>query len=96
MTSVPPALAVQGPLDINWWEWLSGPSVAMSTLIILAVFTTSGTFMLWDRDVGRRAERNRIRRAADIRASPACSTHYSTHYSTHHSLHSSSQKEDMG
>lgn len=44
--SAPAALAVQGPLGISWWEWFSGPSVAMCTLIILAVFTTSGTFML--------------------------------------------------
>ncbi len=28
------------------WEWLSGPSVAMCVIIILAVWTTSGTFML--------------------------------------------------
>ncbi|MDJ0377472.1 sugar ABC transporter permease [Cryobacterium sp. PH31-L1] len=46
VTSAPAALAGEGPLGISWWEWLSGPSVAMSTLIILAVFTTSGTFML--------------------------------------------------
>lgn len=46
ITSAPAALAVQGPLGISWWEWFSGPSVAMVTLIILAVFTTSGTFML--------------------------------------------------
>ena len=38
--------AESGPLGITWWQWISGPSVAMSTLIILAVFTTSGTFML--------------------------------------------------
>lgn len=28
------------------WEWLSGPSVAMTVLILLAVWTTTGTFML--------------------------------------------------
>lgn len=33
-------------LGVSWWDWLSGPSVAMSALIIMAVFTTSGTFML--------------------------------------------------
>ncbi|GAA5029579.1 sugar ABC transporter permease [Microbacterium fluvii] len=33
-------------LGISWWEWLAGPSVAMSALILMAVFTTSGTFML--------------------------------------------------
>lgn len=46
VTSAPPGLAVEGPLGISWWEWLAGPSVAMTTLIVLAVFTTSGTFML--------------------------------------------------
>jgi multiple sugar transport system permease protein len=46
VTSAPPALSVEGPLGISWWEWLAGPSVAMVTLIVLAVFTTSGTFML--------------------------------------------------
>jgi multiple sugar transport system permease protein len=40
------ALAGAGPLGLSWWDWLSGPSVAMSVLIILAIFTTSGTFML--------------------------------------------------
>jgi multiple sugar transport system permease protein len=28
------------------WDWLSGPSVAMSVIIILAIWTTTGTFML--------------------------------------------------
>ncbi|GAA4068024.1 carbohydrate ABC transporter permease [Agromyces indicus] len=46
VTAPPEALAQDGPLGITWWEWLAGPSVAMSTLIMLAIFTTSGTFML--------------------------------------------------
>lgn len=33
-------------LGISWWDWLAGPSFAMSAFILLAVFTTSGTFML--------------------------------------------------
>ncbi|MGV8845353.1 carbohydrate ABC transporter permease [Tessaracoccus sp.] len=33
-------------LGISGWEWLAGPSVAMSAFIIMAIFTTSGTFML--------------------------------------------------
>lgn len=33
-------------LGISGWEWVAGPSVAMSAFILLAVFTTSGTFML--------------------------------------------------
>ncbi len=40
------AAATPGPLGLSWWDWLSGPSVAMCVLIVLAVFTTSGTFML--------------------------------------------------
>jgi multiple sugar transport system permease protein len=28
------------------WEWLAGPSVAMCVVIVLAVWTTTGTFML--------------------------------------------------
>jgi multiple sugar transport system permease protein len=42
----PAALTGSGFLSISWWEWLAGPSVAMSALVLLAVFTTSGTFML--------------------------------------------------
>ena len=42
----PAALAGSGFLGITWWAWLAGPSVAMSVFIIMAVFTTSGTFML--------------------------------------------------
>ena len=42
----PSALADHGLLGVSWWNWLAGPSVAMSVLIMLAVFTTSGTFML--------------------------------------------------
>lgn len=46
VNSAPPPLAVDGPLGLTWWDWVSGPSVAMCVLIVLAVFTTSGTFML--------------------------------------------------
>ena len=44
--SGPAALTGHGLLGVTWWNWLSGPSVAMSVFIIMAVFTTSGTFML--------------------------------------------------
>ncbi len=44
--SAPAALATNGFLGIPFWEWLAGPSVAMSAFILLAIFTTSGTFML--------------------------------------------------
>lgn len=44
--SGPAALTSGGFLGITWWDWLAGPSVAMSAYILMAVFTTSGTFML--------------------------------------------------
>lgn len=31
---------------LDWWEWLSGPSWSMVTIITLVIWTTSGTFML--------------------------------------------------
>jgi multiple sugar transport system permease protein len=33
-------------LGVSYWDWLSGPSIAMCVFVIMAVFTTSGTFML--------------------------------------------------
>ncbi|HEX5858386.1 MAG TPA: sugar ABC transporter permease [Microbacterium sp.] len=42
----PQALTSGGFLGISWWEWLAGPSVAMFAFILMAIFTTSGTFML--------------------------------------------------
>lgn len=42
----PAALTGGGVLGVSWWDWLAGPSVAMSAFILMAVFTTSGTFML--------------------------------------------------
>ncbi|BEP15590.1 sugar ABC transporter permease [Acidothermaceae bacterium B102] len=42
----PSALANHGFLSLSWWEWLSGPSVAMCAIIALVVWTTAGTFML--------------------------------------------------
>lgn len=39
-------LADHSMLGLSWFEWLSGPSVAMCTLVVLAVWTTSGSFML--------------------------------------------------
>jgi multiple sugar transport system permease protein len=39
-------IAAAGPLGLSWWEWLAGPSSALTVLIIMAIFTTSGTFML--------------------------------------------------
>lgn len=46
VTRPPALLAGHGFLGMSWWDWLSGPSVAMITLITLAIWTTAGTFML--------------------------------------------------
>ncbi|NYE96136.1 multiple sugar transport system permease protein [Psychromicrobium silvestre] len=42
----PAALTDNSVLGVSFWDWLSGPSVAMTAFIAMAVFTTSGTFML--------------------------------------------------
>ncbi|HMO12190.1 MAG TPA: sugar ABC transporter permease, partial [Actinotalea sp.] len=42
----PESLTQRGFVGISWWDWLAGPSFAMSVFIIMAIFTTSGTFML--------------------------------------------------
>ncbi|MPV51148.1 ABC transporter permease subunit [Pseudactinotalea sp. HY160] len=42
----PAALQASPLLGLSWWEWIAGPSVAMTVFIIMAIFTTSGTFML--------------------------------------------------
>ncbi|MEU8298323.1 sugar ABC transporter permease [Micromonospora sp. NPDC048909] len=44
--SPPAAMTAGGPLGLTWWDWLSGPSVAMISIITLVIWTTSGTFML--------------------------------------------------
>jgi len=46
VTSGPAALTGNSFLGLSWWDWLAGPSVAMSAFMLMAVFTTSGTFML--------------------------------------------------
>ncbi|MBO3662999.1 carbohydrate ABC transporter permease [Microbacterium stercoris] len=46
VTGGPEALTQGGALGISWWDWLAGPSIAMTAYILMAVFTTSGTFML--------------------------------------------------
>jgi multiple sugar transport system permease protein len=42
----PPGWAQHQFLSLSWWDWLSGPSIAMCVIIALVVWTTSGTFML--------------------------------------------------
>jgi len=46
ITEGPAALTSGSFLGVSWWDWLAGPSVAMSAFVLMAVFTTSGTFML--------------------------------------------------
>ncbi|WP_375383686.1 carbohydrate ABC transporter permease [uncultured Microbacterium sp.] len=46
VTTGPDALTQNGFLSVSWWDWLAGPSVAMCAFVLMAVFTTSGTFML--------------------------------------------------
>ncbi|MGF1647847.1 MAG: carbohydrate ABC transporter permease [Kineosporiaceae bacterium] len=46
-TSAPPGGLTTGSMfGLTAWEWLSGPSVALVAIIILVVWTTTGTFML--------------------------------------------------
>jgi multiple sugar transport system permease protein len=33
-------------LGLSWWDWLGGPSVAMSAIMACVIWTTSGTLML--------------------------------------------------
>jgi multiple sugar transport system permease protein len=42
----PHALAANTALGLSWWEWMSGPSVALCSVMTLAIWTTVGTFML--------------------------------------------------
>jgi multiple sugar transport system permease protein len=41
-----PGWANHQVLSLSLWDWLAGPSVGMCVVIILCIFTTSGTFML--------------------------------------------------
>lgn len=46
VTTAPESLTSGEFLGVTPWEWMSGPSVAMFALMLMAIFTTSGTFML--------------------------------------------------
>lgn len=46
VTAAPAGWEQPAFLGVSPWEWLAGPSVAQCVLIAMAVFTTSGTFML--------------------------------------------------
>ena len=53
-----------GLLGLTWWDWLSGPSSRCRAFILLAVFTTSGTFMLLFLAALQQHRRARSRRPA--------------------------------
>lgn len=42
----PGPLAGHQVMGLSYWEWLSGPSTALLAIMVLAVWTTTGTFML--------------------------------------------------
>ncbi|MET0860484.1 MAG: sugar ABC transporter permease [Microbacterium sp.] len=42
----PAFLTENTTLGVTWWDWIGGPSVAMFAFVLMAIFTTSGTFML--------------------------------------------------
>lgn len=45
--SPPGWLADTDILGLSLWQWIAGPSVAMCALLFLAIWTSSGTFMLF-------------------------------------------------
>lgn len=47
VSSSPGWAADHGFLGISWWQWFAGPSLGMCVIIILLVWTTAGTFMLF-------------------------------------------------
>lgn len=42
----PSALADTSVMSLSLWEWLKGPSVALSAIMLQVIWTTAGTFML--------------------------------------------------
>jgi len=46
ISSPPAALEGTSILGLSAWQWLAGPSVALSVIIMLVIWTTTGTFML--------------------------------------------------
>lgn len=42
----PASLTGGGFLGLTWWDWLSGPSVAMCTIITLVIWVSAGGYML--------------------------------------------------
>jgi len=46
LTHPPHALTAYSFLGLSWWDWVAGPSVAWFAVILLVIWTSSGTFML--------------------------------------------------
>lgn len=46
ITDPPSALADTNVANLSVWEWIKGPSVAMSAIMLQVIWTTAGTFML--------------------------------------------------
>lgn len=46
MDNPPEALTGAQVMGLSWWEWLKGPSVALSAIMLQVIWTTAGTFML--------------------------------------------------
>lgn len=46
MKAPPEALTGTRIMNLPLWEWLAGPSVAMSAIMLQVIWTTAGTFML--------------------------------------------------
>jgi multiple sugar transport system permease protein len=46
VSQAPGSLSSGSLLGVTYWDWLAGPSIAMCVFVVMAVFTTSGTFML--------------------------------------------------
>ncbi|WP_377642199.1 carbohydrate ABC transporter permease [Oryzobacter terrae] len=46
VSAPPAALADTRVLSLPLWEWISGPSVALSAIMLQVIWTTAGTFML--------------------------------------------------
>lgn len=42
----PQVLTQHGFLSLSWWDWLAGPSVAMTTIIMLVIWVSVGGYML--------------------------------------------------
>jgi multiple sugar transport system permease protein len=56
-------------------KWGQGAAISFILFVIIVALTLFQRFVLRDRDVGKKAERNRIRRDADIHASAARSAY---------------------